>query len=108
MPQYNTTEDKIVRFNLFQKNLKKIDKLNTAEKAEDGTAVFGINEMSDLSTAEFESRYLGFVPPDESDDDRLLADVAEVEPYLGASTSVDWRGKLTTPLKYQDSCGSCW
>ena len=106
MSQYNTTKDKIVRFNLFQKNLKKIDELNAAEKAGNGTAVFGINEMSDLSAAEFQSRYLGTNPPDELD--TLLADVAEVEPYLGASTSADWRGTLTTPVKNQESCGSCW
>ena len=64
--------------------------------------------MADLSTDEFQSRYLGAVADEEFESNGLLADVAEVEPYLGASTSVDWTGILTTPVRNQGSCGTCW
>lgn len=86
--------------------MKDIDRRNAAEKANNGTAVFGINWMSDLSPEEFKSRFLGSALP--KDSDRLLAEVAEVAEFKGESTSVDWRGILTTPLKYQEGCGTCW
>ena len=106
LTQYPTPKDKLVRFQLFEENLKEVDKLNAAEKADHDKAVYGISETSDLSHHEFKSRFLGTTMPTESD--RLLADVVEVEEFKGESTSVDWRGILTTPIKYQGSCGSCW
>ena len=75
-------------------------------KVDQGTAVFGINMMADLSPQVFKSRFLGMIVPDESE--RLLTRVVEVAAFEGESTSVDWSGKLTTPVKYQGGCGTSW
>ena len=51
-------------------------------------------------------KYLGSIEPRESN--RLLSNVVEVDAFRGESTSVDWTGILTTPIKDQGGCGSCW
>ena len=38
----------------------------------------------------------------------MLTNVAEVAEFKGKSTSVDWIGMPTTPVKNQGSCGMCW
>ena len=106
LSKYATAKDRNVRFKLFKETLKNVDKLNAATKAGNGTAVFGINAMSDLSPQEFKMEYLGSVEP--RGFDRLLTNVVEVEAFQGESTSADWRGILTTPIKDQGGCGSCW
>ena len=68
--------------------------------------MFGISMMADLSPEEIKSRFLGMIVPDESE--RLLTRVVEVAAFEGESTSVYWSGKLTTPVKYQGGCGTCW
>ena len=104
--KYATQTEQQARFLLFKENLVQVDLLNAASKAENSTAVFGINALSDLSPKEFESNYLGVTMPSESD--RRLIGEAEVEAFTGESTSVDWSGVLTTPVKNQGQCGSCW
>ena len=83
-----------------------MDILNAAEKADKGTAVFGITPFADLSYEEFRRGYLGTVPPDESE--RRLTEEADVQEFNGTATSVDWTGILSTPIKNQGNCGSCW
>ena len=70
--------------------------------------MFGINEMSDLSPEEFETKYLGTFVPEEGDSEFMLADTVEVEAFKGESKSADWRGIRTTPIKDQGGCGTCW
>ena len=106
LSQYATPKDREMRYKVFKENLKRVDKLNAVEKADNGTAVFGIGIMSDLSPQEFQSTYLGAKMPKESK--ILLTNVVEVEAFQGESTSVDWTGILTTPIKDQGGCGSCW
>ena len=83
-----------------------VDSLNAAEKADDGTAVFGITKLADLSPEEFHQKYLGSVPPNANE--RMLTEEAEVQAYEGTATSVDWTATMTTPIKDQGGCGACW
>ena len=104
--KYATTEERDERYEHFKESLVEVDILNAAEKADKGTAVFGITILADLSPEEYHSQYLGTLPPNESE--RALIEVADVKSYQGTVTSVDWTGKLTTPIKDQGGCGSCW
>ena len=83
-----------------------MDILNAAKKADTGTAVFGITPFADLSHEEFLRVYAGTSRPDESE--MRLTEEAEVQEFNGTTTAVNWAGVLSTPIKKQGNCGSCW
>ena len=97
------------RYQNFKLFMEKLDLLNAIEISEKITskAVFGITEVADLSPVEFETQFLGAVLPRTSKR-QLLAKFADVPVYQGTATSVDWTATLTTPIKDQGGCGSCW
>jgi C1A family cysteine protease len=102
---YGTMAEEITRFENFLSNVRIADERNQAEFAAGGSAIHGITKFSDLTAEEFRTRFLG--------SDRRLktkqAEVASVPPLAaGAASSVDWSGVLTTPVKDQGYCGSCW
>jgi len=103
--KYSTMEEETRRFYLFVENLKTVDARNVEEKKAGGTAVHGITKFSDLSQVEFETRYL-------LSDPALKSDKRVVAPKRAAPVAtmgeVNWAGKLTTPVKNQGYCGSCW
>ena len=87
----------------------KIDVLNDREKSRNGSAVYGVTSLSDLSQDEFKSKYLGGKPSDDGDcSSRKLTKAAPRVKYTGTETSVDWSGIYTTPVKDQGQCASCW
>jgi hypothetical protein len=97
---YETMEEEFTRFNNFVMNLRIADKRN-----QEDTAVHGITKFFDLSQQEFRDRYLRADPSKKVGG----APVLEVsEPPRADLGLVDWEGKLTTPVKDQGYCGSCW
>jgi len=101
---YETMDEESRRFGIFLENLKTADNRNKEEVKSKGTAVHGITKFSDLSQAEFESRFLT------ADASMKVKDTVAVEYGApdAAAGLVDWSGKLTTPVKDQGYCGSCW
>lgn len=72
-------------------HLRLIDQRNAAEREAGGSAVHDISLFADMSEAEFASRYLQARPNMKTSS----APVADVAPYSGSSTSVDWTGIYT-------------
>ncbi|CAH0391621.1 unnamed protein product [Bemisia tabaci] len=104
--QYLSPTQALERFHVFAKNLEKIDTLNEMEQ---GTAEYGVNEMADWTQEEFLTRRANL------DSAKLLKSV-EKENYLTYSKEIkeipntkDWfeEGKVAPP-KDQGQCGSCW
>jgi C1A family cysteine protease len=101
---YATMDEEAARYNIFVDNLRIIDDRNTMEINAGGSAQHGITKFSDWTQAEFEAKMLN------SDVSMRSAnrEYVEVPPYEGVQTLVDWSGRLTTPVKNQGYCGSCW
>jgi len=99
---YGSAAEERERFAVFVENLRLIDERNAAET---GTAVHGITKFADLSPDEFKMGYLNYVAP--AAPNRTMDDSIAALP-AGVDALVDWTGKLTTPVKDQGYCGSCW
>jgi C1A family cysteine protease len=102
--KYDTMDEETSRFEKFLENLKVADSRNDAERKSGGTAVHGITKFSDMSQTEFESNLL---TSDFSMRTGSTPVILEAAPSATAGL-VDWSGKLTTPVKDQGYCGSCW
>jgi C1A family cysteine protease len=103
--EYSSKEED-ERYSHFVKFLKSVDSRNEKEQKLGGTAVHGVTMFSDLSDAEFQSAYLGYVAPEPQVE--TSTKVAEVAPYTGKKTDVDWTGVYATDVLDQGYCGSCW
>lgn len=101
---YESTEEKLRRFEIFKDNLKHIDQTN--KKATNYW--LGLNEFADLSHEEFKNMHMGLKVdptastsrPEQSPEQFFLKDVVDLP------KSVDWRLKgAVTRVKNQGSCG---
>lgn len=102
---YASQEEETLRFGHFLANLKIADERNAAERAVGGGAQHGITKFFDLHQDEFENKMLKSDPTKKVGD----AEVATISGEVNVSAGlVDWSGKLTTPVKDQGYCGSCW
>jgi len=64
-----------------------------------------ITKFSDLSQSEFKAKMLGGNEVFKTNDVEIDTTVRQVNTATGL---VDWSGILTTPVKDQGYCGSCW
>jgi C1A family cysteine protease len=106
--QYSSDHERQNRFINFVQNLKIADERNEAERQSNGTAVHGISRFMDLSAQEFKDNYLGSKKFDKEEYKSDLKSVRTSVSSSSKSSSVDWSGVLTTPVKDQGYCGSCW
>ncbi|GMI51320.1 hypothetical protein ScalyP_jg568 [Parmales sp. scaly parma] len=100
---YESAEEESKRFAIFSENLDLVDARNKAELALGGDAIHGVTKFSDMSQEEFVSFYNNFLPAPPKRENVLTG-----LPPVNGTDLVDWTGTLTTPVKDQAQCGSCW
>eukprot|EP00729_Bicosta_minor_P001098 gene1098-20731_t len=95
-------EEEAKRFEIFKGNNLIAAQL-TAQSG--GDAEFGVTKYSDLSKDEFKARYLTYKPSNHTGPEM---DVSEIPSVSSNPIKWDWFGNLTTAVKDQGQCGSCW
>ena len=98
--------EKEQRFDIFEKNLLKIELLNKYER---GTAVYGVTQFADLTIDEFKKLATGFRPELDTNDRKFMTKV-DVPNNNVLPDQFDWRqhSGVVSSVKNQGMCGSCW
>jgi len=107
MSQYNkkyTHDTFFYRYTVFKANM---DKIYLANKQKH-TYTLGMNEMGDMTHAEFKATKMGYNKIDRSYARSKNAEGPHTH-LKAVPATVDWRSKnAVTPIKNQQQCGSCW
>lgn len=104
--EYVSQDEQDTKYENFKAFLAKIDERNEAESKSGGSATHGVTIFSDLTETEFKENFLGY--KQQSADNKTLKQKIAVPAYTGEKTTVDWSEVLTTAVKDQGYCGSCW
>merc|ERR1711937_200367 len=99
---YKTRSEQFRRATIFADNLKKIEEHNKSG----ASWKMGVNEFSDLTSEEFEAVYTGGYKRLPMPSGNVPA-ARQSKKAHELPSEVDWRN-VTTEVKNQGQCGSCW